>query len=390
MFFRRLASLSALLIPGFLVITLIGCEGTSGTSLTDSDGASDTSEEEWTIPEGQPAPAVVVDEQTYQFGVMQINTEGEHTYTLRNEGKGPLRIKTIGTTCKCTLPDDKDEILQPGESTEVTLKWKPETNGSFRQEAKIKTNDPENPVVTLEIVGTVSTSFNHYPPGEWLIGQMNLDAPTTTSGSVYSSIHDKFEIVSIEPDSPLVTVETKPLDEEKLAELEIEEKGSGYEILCEVKPGSPIGKFETNLKLSLKADDGQTEQRVIKLNGFQPGPMTVVGPGWYAKENLVQMGRFNSEDGKEHKLWINVQKREGEPVPIEFELVDSKPVFIDLKFEHDPDFPSPKYDRYEMTVVIPPGITPTLLDNNNPGIATVKTNRSDMSEIQFAIHLLAR
>ena len=78
----------------------------------------------------------------YEFGVMAREEERSHTFKVQNIGNGPLTLKVLDTTCKCTVGAlGKDNVL-PGETADVTLTWQAKSYArEFRQSATIETND---------------------------------------------------------------------------------------------------------------------------------------------------------------------------------------------------------------------------------------------------------
>ena len=110
-------------------------------------------------------PKVVVDQTVYDFGTLDMAAKGSHDFLFRNAGDAPLKLVSGGTSCRCTLSELGQEEIPPGGSTKVTLTWKPiDKTGPYQQTAKILTNDPARPRVTLTISGRITVAVQLSPP----------------------------------------------------------------------------------------------------------------------------------------------------------------------------------------------------------------------------------
>jgi hypothetical protein len=75
-------------------------------------------------------------------------------FTLTNDGKEPLLIKSASAQCGCTIAKYSQEPLLPGKSTIVTATYNAAAPGAFTKNVTVITNADPNPVV-LQIKGTV-------------------------------------------------------------------------------------------------------------------------------------------------------------------------------------------------------------------------------------------
>lgn len=72
----------------------------------------------------------------------------ELTYTVRNEGRSPLRIEEITTTCGCTKAKVDQETVAPGQSTLLHVTMDPQQDnlyGNLLRVITIRSNDPMAP-----------------------------------------------------------------------------------------------------------------------------------------------------------------------------------------------------------------------------------------------------
>ena len=111
-----------------------------------------------------PLPKVVVDHAKFDFGTLDMASEGSHEFVFTNAGKGRLRLAPGETSCRCTMSKLAEQDIPPGGSPRVTITWKPtEKAGPYKQTAKILTNDPLRREVTLTISGRITAAFRFSP-----------------------------------------------------------------------------------------------------------------------------------------------------------------------------------------------------------------------------------
>ncbi|MEM8671165.1 MAG: DUF1573 domain-containing protein [Planctomycetota bacterium] len=128
----------------------------------------------------------VLSELEHDFGVMAPNTEGEHTFRIKNIGTADLTLKLGATTCKCTLGELENSALAPGEETDVKLSWTVKADQpEFNQTAQVITNDPSRVVLTLKITGKVVQDFEVVPE-TWTFGAVPTGEPIEMVGSIYN------------------------------------------------------------------------------------------------------------------------------------------------------------------------------------------------------------
>lgn len=79
--------------------------------------------------------------------------EGEkitYAYQFTNTGKSDLKIESVKASCGCTATAPKDEIIKPGEHSEIVATFNSQGRvGQQRKTITVRTNDPDQPVVQL-------------------------------------------------------------------------------------------------------------------------------------------------------------------------------------------------------------------------------------------------
>ncbi len=102
------------------------------------------------------APKANLNEDSYNFGTVTPGQPVEHDFTLKNEGKDPLIIRKITTTCGCTASKPEKYEIKSGESTNLkcTFDSRGKTGKQF-QTITVIVNDPLQSQVVLRIIGNV-------------------------------------------------------------------------------------------------------------------------------------------------------------------------------------------------------------------------------------------
>jgi hypothetical protein len=254
---------------------------------------------------GPPFPKAEVPETRYEFGRLSVGKAESHTFIVKNVGEAPLKVALGLPTCKCTMGKLGTEELAPGESTEVTMDFKPETTSeNFAQSATIYTNDPEMPVIALSIQGEVLPLLISIPEAFWTIGVIREDGPTTFTGRILSPLYKDFQIVAITPGSDYLRVIAEPLEPQELGAMSV----GGYELKCEVEPRMPIGPFHDIVTVETDIPDAAPLK--FTVSGNRMGPFHIMADEWFPTKSLLRMGRFNAADGKRAAMSVFVSARE--------------------------------------------------------------------------------
>lgn len=142
----------------FIIIAVIfgGFLWYNYSQLADNKGtASDNSK----APIVEEGPFIEVSPVFYDFGAMAYGEIAEYNFTITNKGSEPLEILRLSTSCGCTTAEinEEDEIIEGGESVNMTVKFDPAVHeddsdvGVIKRVVYIKTNDPRKPEAEVEI-----------------------------------------------------------------------------------------------------------------------------------------------------------------------------------------------------------------------------------------------
>lgn len=103
-------------------------------------------------------PKWVLDEPLYDFGTAWAGVVVQNKFTVRNEGVGVLKIIEAKPHCSCSVADDYTREIAQGESGFITFTLQTAAkSGPVNESIVVRTNDPNNRFMTLEMKGVVKT-----------------------------------------------------------------------------------------------------------------------------------------------------------------------------------------------------------------------------------------
>ena len=158
-------------------------------------------------------PQAAIGATTFDFGHIYEDQSLTHTFVVRNTGSETLRIEDVDPDCACTVAS-YDKSIPAGGQGEITLSIKPfSVIHQFKKETKVRLNDPERPVLYLDLTGVAQPFIEIQPshivrlrgrPGDNLKGEVrfisHLPGPWKITG-YRTTIPDKIE-VSLKPEVP--------------------------------------------------------------------------------------------------------------------------------------------------------------------------------------------
>ncbi len=257
----------------------------------------------------------------HDFGVMEPEETGEHTFVIKNVGTGPMDLTLGATTCKCTLGELQDGTLEPGEQTEVKLSWTIKTNSkTFGQSAEIRTTAPDDPAIRFQINGLVvrefqvdpeNVSFGEVPAGEDIDFNFNLYS--------YSDADVKLGDLAIasEPINELASFEVEEFTPDEENAGEYFEARQGFAVKGTIKSGLPQGALSTQIQIPLlqadvpEGEEAKADRYVsVKLGGRVVGALAMI-PNAKLKDieggYLYNFGRLGKDDKHSASMMITLK-----------------------------------------------------------------------------------
>jgi hypothetical protein len=335
-------------------------------------------------------PIARVDDPTFDFGFMEINSDMTHEFQIANVGRAPLVLKKLATSCKCTmskLADDKDEILvAPGDHAEITLAWHAAESGSeeFRQSATIKTNDPVLPLIKLTVQGKLTRSTG-VTPFSLVFSTVSPSLGAKGEVFVYTYRDQPFEITGHafedETTAEYFQVEYSPVPAEKLG---IAGAKHGCIVKVSLNPSAPLGPIQQRLILSTTLEF--MPKVSVPITGKVVSDFSVAGRGWNSSREALQIGMVDSADGAERSLNLMVRGPGHEQTTFEVEKVEPELLKVELGAVTTSSGSS--VTIAPLKIIVPKGCQPVNHMGSAVGPAAhvlLKTNRPEMPHVRIDV-----
>jgi len=106
----------------------------------------------YSAAEKDKMPHIEFESLAYDGGTAIEGEKITYAYQFTNTGKSDLKIESVKASCGCTATAPKDEIIKPGESSEIVATFNSQGRvGQQRKTITVRTNDPDQPVVQLKL-----------------------------------------------------------------------------------------------------------------------------------------------------------------------------------------------------------------------------------------------
>jgi len=309
-----------------------------------------------------PRAVIPAAERTHDFGFMTFNERSTHEFVVRNGGDEPLELTFGYLSCrKCTtasMEANETVVIEPGDSHTIELTWYARTSAdTFRQGARLTTNDPDNKVIDLVITGKVDRSLRIEPPYLVLPG-IPAGEPHEFRAELLSTHSDQIGIEQVEWENQEIAhyfqVLNRPIEQERI---ETEQQAtSGQYLRIMIAPGMPLGPFEQ--ALIVESDDPEAEPVQLEITGTIIGPVSVVGSSWNEQRGYITLGDIDGSQGGKASVFIKMVGDEA--LDFEARVAKVSPDFLKVTLgepllkEEGPHSSA----RVRLTVEVPPG-TPT-------------------------------
>ena len=166
-------------------------------------------------------PKIHFEAPVHEFGEAQRGTLVRHNFVVNNTGSSPLEIKEVKPTCGCTLAGDWPKLLQPGQSGIIPIQVKTDNlRGVVTKSVRVTSNDPKDPVASLQIKGKVWTPIE-YPASVILRTQKSRDSAVSKTVKITNTQEDPLTISDIRSSNPNFKAEITTLKHGKEFELTI-------------------------------------------------------------------------------------------------------------------------------------------------------------------------
>jgi hypothetical protein len=98
----------------------------------------------------------ITDSYLWDFGKIKEGVVAKHIFILKNESAKELKIIQVNTSCGCTVSKVKKNILKPGESADIEVKFNSKKySGPIQQFIYVNTDNIDNSVIRFIIKAEV-------------------------------------------------------------------------------------------------------------------------------------------------------------------------------------------------------------------------------------------
>ncbi|HLO58070.1 MAG TPA: DUF1573 domain-containing protein [Bacteroidales bacterium] len=143
----------------------------------------------------QEKPVISFSEKDYDFGTVR-ETDGliTHEFKFTNDGKVPLIINDVKSSCGCTVPSWPHEPVLPGKSATVKVTFNPENqSGAIGKTVKIISNASVQQVV-LGLRGVVIPTEKVEDTYKFTVGDLRIQTIYAAFGEVFKGRNDTYEL----------------------------------------------------------------------------------------------------------------------------------------------------------------------------------------------------
>jgi hypothetical protein len=105
-------------------------------------------------PSNPMGPVIKFDFETYDYGTIYVDANGDCEFTFTNTGKEPLVLTGVISSCGCTTPSWPREPILPGQKSTIKVKYDTKRLGMINKTITVNSN-ANNPTVVLKITGNV-------------------------------------------------------------------------------------------------------------------------------------------------------------------------------------------------------------------------------------------
>ncbi|MBI5789608.1 MAG: DUF1573 domain-containing protein [Candidatus Schekmanbacteria bacterium] len=177
----------------------------------------------------------------FDFGSIEQGEKVTHIFNFKNTGKDPLVIDKVQSSCGCTAAILSSKTILPGESGSIETTFNSSRfHGRINKTITVNSNDPDEPVVRLQLTGKVTSELMIIPPDELFFGLIEYKKPAAKSFLLTQGEETPLEVSKAECDLTFVTTEIVP---------GTQGNKKTYQVMLTVNDKAPLGRFEGTVKI---------------------------------------------------------------------------------------------------------------------------------------------
>ena len=258
-------------------------------------------------------PKIVVENSLFDFGDIDKGQKVTTIFKFKNEGKAPLEILNVATSCGCTSAKPEKTLYQAGENGEIAVTFDSERfAGPITKRVTIHTNDVSSPKTIVTIKGKVTVEVEA-KPASLFFAKAKMNEQISQEIMVSTGKMEQLDVTDIQVSPEFLSAKTERVDNQNV-KIIVTADGSKF----------PQGKSRLNGSLNYKTNSKtQPEMKsIVTINIERP---IRVSP------NSVYF--FASTAGKKRESFIKLISTDDKP----FQVKDiSKDLdFIEVSVKED-------------------------------------------------------
>lgn len=151
-------------------------------------------------------PEIAFESLSHEFpNVFIVGSKVLKRFDFTNKGNAPLEIRDIKTNCGCVATTTSSSPIPPGGTGGIHIEIDREV-GDFRDQIFVYTNDPEKPMVPLQVSGVIKAPITF--PKHIDVGQLEKGQSVTKRVTLTNNLSHPVEITApkVSDDSLAVTL----------------------------------------------------------------------------------------------------------------------------------------------------------------------------------------
>lgn len=195
---------------------------------------------------------------TYDFGKVNGGEVVKYAYVFTNVGNALLEISNVQTTCGCTTAGDWSRKVEPGKTGSIPIEFNSANfSGQVGKSITVTCNDTSEPVVALQIQGTIWRSIDVTP--QYAILFVTAESPTNeTTLRIVNNV-----------DQPLTLSAPESANPAFAAELKTNQPGREFELIVRTVPPLPPGNVSGVISLKTSSTNTPTLS-ITAIANMQP------------------------------------------------------------------------------------------------------------------------
>lgn len=184
-------------------------------------------------------PRIQFAEPVFDFGRVKSGEVIKHAFILTNIGDQVLEVTNVQTACGCTAAGEWSRRVEPGQSGRIPIEFMTANfSGAVLKTVSVASTDKSQPVVTLEIKGTLWKPVDVVPA----FAVLNIPPDARTGKTVVKIVNNTEEFITI---AALPNCSNPALQ----VAVSTNQPGKEFEMDIRAGPGLPPGNIQAQVTL---------------------------------------------------------------------------------------------------------------------------------------------